>query len=68
MRIALISGGEGWHVCDLRRAAQAQGHTVHLQRTLDERLDAVSQRVGLGLTEQASRTAQSLGQLKGRDG
>jgi DNA recombination protein RmuC len=47
-------------------ATQAQGHTVHLQRTLDERLDAVSQRVGLGLTEQASRTAQSLGQLNER--
>ena len=30
MRIAVISGGEGWHVCDLRRAALAQGHTVEV--------------------------------------
>ncbi len=42
-------------------AAQAQGNTVHLQRTLDERLDAVGQRVGVGLHEQAERTALSLG-------
>jgi DNA recombination protein RmuC len=47
-------------------AAQAQGHTVHLQRTLDERLDAVSQRVGVGLSEQTERTALSLGQLNER--
>jgi DNA recombination protein RmuC len=39
---------------------------VHLQRTLDERLDAVGQRVGMGLHEQAERTAQSLGQLNER--
>src|SRR5262245_58636763 len=30
MRIAVISGGEGWHVCDLRRAAHAAGHTVEV--------------------------------------
>jgi DNA recombination protein RmuC len=47
-------------------AAQAQGNTVHLQRTLDERLDAVGQRVGTGLHEQAERTALSLGQLNER--
>ena len=47
-------------------AAQAQGNTVHLQRTLDEKLDAVGQRVGLGLSEQTQRTAQSLGQLNER--
>jgi DNA recombination protein RmuC len=47
-------------------ASQSQGHTVHLQRTLDERLDAVSQRVGLGLHEQAERTALSLGALNER--
>lgn len=47
-------------------AAQAQGNTVHLQRTLDERLDMVSQRVGSGLTEQTERTALSLGQLNER--
>ncbi len=47
-------------------ATQAQGHTVHLQRTLDERLNAVGQRVGTGLQEQAERTALSLGQLNER--
>jgi DNA recombination protein RmuC len=47
-------------------AAQAQGQTVHLQRTLDERLQAVSQRVGVGLHEQSERTALSLGQLNER--
>jgi len=26
MRIAILSGGEGWHVRDLRRAAELQGH------------------------------------------
>jgi DNA recombination protein RmuC len=47
-------------------AAQAQGNTVHLQRTLDERLDVMSQRVGQGLTQQTERTAVSLGQLNER--
>ncbi len=47
-------------------ASQAQGNTVHLQRTLDERLDMVSQRVGSGLSEQSERTAVSLGQLNER--
>jgi DNA recombination protein RmuC len=47
-------------------AAQAQGNTVHLQRTLDERLDAMGQRVGHGLTQQTERTAISLGQLNER--
>jgi DNA recombination protein RmuC len=47
-------------------AAQSQGNTVHLQRTLDERLDAVSQRVGVGLHEQSERTALSLGALNER--
>jgi DNA recombination protein RmuC len=47
-------------------AAQAQGNTVHLQRTLDERLDAVSHRVGLGLAEQTEKTALSLGHLNER--
>lgn len=47
-------------------ASQAQGNTVHLQRTLDERLDAVSQRVGLGLAEQTEKTAVSLGHLNER--
>jgi DNA recombination protein RmuC len=47
-------------------AAQSQGNTVHLQRTLDEKLEAVGQRVGLGLTEQTQRTAQSLNVLNER--
>jgi DNA recombination protein RmuC len=47
-------------------ASQSQGQTVHLQRTLDERLDMVSQRVGVGLHEQSQRTAQSLSQLNER--
>jgi DNA recombination protein RmuC len=47
-------------------ASQAQGNTVHLQRSLDERLDAVSQRVGLGLAEQSEKTSLSLGQLNER--
>jgi ribosomal protein S6--L-glutamate ligase len=28
MRFTFLSGGEGWHVRDLRRAAEARGHTV----------------------------------------
>jgi DNA recombination protein RmuC len=47
-------------------SAQAQSNQVHLQRTLDERLDNVSQRVGQGLTEQTQRTMQSLGILNER--
>jgi DNA recombination protein RmuC len=47
-------------------SAQAQGQQLHLQRTLDERLDQVSQRVGYGLNEQTQRTAQSLSQLHER--
>lgn len=41
----------------------AQGAQHHLSRTLDERLDAVSERLGLGLTSQTERTSQSLTQL-----
>jgi DNA recombination protein RmuC len=47
-------------------AVQSQGNTVHLQRTLDEKLEAVGQRVGLGLSEQSQRTAQSLNVLNER--
>lgn len=47
-------------------SAQAQSQQVHLQRSLDERLDSVSQRVGHGLHEQSQRTAASLGQLHER--
>ncbi len=47
-------------------SAQAQSQQVHLHRTLDERLDSVSQRVGHGLHEQSQRTAASLNQLNER--
>jgi DNA recombination protein RmuC len=47
-------------------SAQAQSQQVHLQRTLNERLDSVSQRMGQGLSEQTQRTTQSLGQLNER--
>jgi DNA recombination protein RmuC len=47
-------------------SAQAQSQQIHLQRTLDERLELVGQRVGLGLTEQTQRTNQSLSQLHER--
>ncbi|HKA06611.1 MAG TPA: 30S ribosomal protein S6--L-glutamate ligase, partial [Gemmataceae bacterium] len=30
MRIALLSGGDGWHVRDLMRAAAELGHTAEL--------------------------------------
>jgi DNA recombination protein RmuC len=44
-------------------ADQAQSGQQHLTRTLDERLDQVSHRVGRGLNEQAERTHQSLKHL-----
>jgi DNA recombination protein RmuC len=44
-------------------ADQSQGAQAHLTRTLDNRLDQVSQRIGLGLTDQAERTSQSLKHL-----
>ena len=47
-------------------SAQAQSNQVHLQRSIDERLEAVGQRVGQGLTEQSQRTTQSLGALHER--
>ncbi len=47
-------------------AAQSQGQGANLQRTLDERLDQVSQRVGYGLSEQSQRTTQSLNALHER--
>ena len=47
-------------------SSQAQGQQAHMQRTLDERLDQVSARVGFGLNEQTQRTAQSLSQLHER--
>ena len=47
-------------------AAQSQGQGANLQRTLDERLDQVSQRVGYGLSEQSQRTVQSLNALHER--
>jgi DNA recombination protein RmuC len=47
-------------------ADQAQSGQAHFARAIDERLDQVSQRVGLGLTDQAERTAQSLRHLHER--
>ena len=45
---------------------QTQSNQVHMQRSLDERLDAVGHRVGQGLADQSQRTAESLGQLNER--
>jgi DNA recombination protein RmuC len=42
---------------------QAQGAQHHLSRTLDERLDQVGERLGLGLSAQTEKTGQSLTQL-----
>jgi DNA recombination protein RmuC len=42
---------------------QAQGAQHHLSRTLDERLDQVSERLGHGLSAQTEKTGQSLTQL-----
>ena len=47
-------------------AEQTQGAQAHLTRTLDERLDLVGQRVGLGLFEHSERTTQSLSTLNER--
>jgi DNA recombination protein RmuC len=47
-------------------SAQSQSQQVHLQRTIDERLDQVGQRVGQGLNDQSQRTAFSLNQLNER--
>jgi DNA recombination protein RmuC len=47
-------------------SAQAQSNQIHLQRSIDERLEAVGQRVGQGLNEQSQRTTQSLGALHER--
>ena len=44
-------------------ADQSHGAQAHLTRTLDERLDHMGQRVGLGLNDQAERTTQSLTHL-----
>ena len=45
---------------------QAAHYDAHLARTVDERLDQVSQRLGQGLHEQAERTGQSLQVLNER--
>jgi DNA recombination protein RmuC len=47
-------------------AEQAQGTQMHLARTLDERLDQVSHRLGASLSDQSDRTTQSLAQLNER--
>ena len=59
-RIAELSGA-------LRSLAdQSQGSQIQLVSTLDERLDQVSERLGLNLIDQAERTGQSLKQLHER--
>jgi DNA recombination protein RmuC len=45
---------------------QSAHHDAYLARTLDERLDQVSLRLGQGLTETAERTSQSLQSLNER--
>jgi DNA recombination protein RmuC len=45
---------------------QSAHHDAHLARTLDERLDQVSLRLGQGLNETAERTSQSLQSLNER--
>lgn len=47
-------------------AEQAQGAQLHMVSTIDERLDQVSERLGVSLTDQAARTGQSLQQLHER--
>lgn len=44
-------------------AEQSHGAQMHMVNTLDERLDQVSHRLGISLTDQAERTGQSLQQL-----
>jgi DNA recombination protein RmuC len=44
-------------------ADQTQGAQAYLTRTLDERLDLVGKRMGVGLNDQAERTTQSLTHL-----
>jgi DNA recombination protein RmuC len=47
-------------------ADQVASHDAHLARSLDERLDQVSLRLGQGLSETAERTSQSLKNLNER--
>ncbi len=47
-------------------AEQSQGSQAHLTRTLDERLDKVSRRLGLGLNDQTERTGLALTKLNER--
>ena len=47
-------------------AEQTQGTHTHLADTLNDRLDQVSHRLGLGLSDQAERTSQTLAQLHER--
>jgi DNA recombination protein RmuC len=47
-------------------ASQSQNLQMQMQNTIDERLDQVSHRVGVGLFEQTERTTQSLGALQER--
>jgi DNA recombination protein RmuC len=60
VRLAELSGS-------LRSFADhSQGSQAQLARTLDERLDQVSHRIGTGLNDQSQRTAQSLQNLHER--
>ncbi len=47
-------------------AEQSQGSQMQLVSALDERLDVVSERLGLNMVDQAERTSQSLKQLHER--
>ena len=47
-------------------AEQSQGSQAYLTRTLDERLDKVSRRLGLGLNDQTERTGLALTKLNER--
>jgi DNA recombination protein RmuC len=47
-------------------AEQTLDSQVHLSRTLEERLDQVGHRLGMGLSDQTQRTGQSLNQLNER--
>jgi DNA recombination protein RmuC len=47
-------------------ASQSQSMQMQMQNIVDERLDQVSHRMGVGLHEQTERTTQSLGALQER--
>ncbi len=59
-RIAEVAGMIG------QFAQSSQGGQIAMQHTLDERLEALSHRMGQGLADQSQRTVQSLTQLNER--